>query len=192
MKADINIKNVLNDKDTLSKLSSKAVKDSYHNFHNFDRRLSNYLNYHIVEYENEVIAMAGMFQSKFWPSNFVRVLDRCYYFKKVRSNTLNSYQTGGIATTHLLPLHIKIALEKNLIPFFSIACIKRRAAMKKMIKRWNINHKHKLVLLPKMYFTCNQNVDENPNDIFCWQNVAILDVDGYKNFNLPYRELKRN
>ena len=28
MKADINIKNVLNDKDTLSKLSSKAVKDS--------------------------------------------------------------------------------------------------------------------------------------------------------------------
>ena len=106
MKADI--KNILNDLDTLSKLTYEASKDSYHNFHDFGKRIPDYLNYHVVEQDKKVIAMAGMFQSKYWPSNFVRVLDRCYYFKDNRSNTLNSYQTGGIATTHLLPLHIDL------------------------------------------------------------------------------------
>ena len=117
MKADIKLINVLGSKQIISELQSKAIKDSYHNFHDFDKRLPDYLNYHVVEKNGKVIAMAGMFQSKYWPSNFVRVLDRCYYFKDNRSNSLNSYQTGGIATSHLLPLHIEIALEKNLIPY---------------------------------------------------------------------------
>ena len=182
-----NIKNILNDIDTVSKLSYEASKDSYHNFHDFGRRIPDYLNYHVVEQDNKVIAMAGMFQSKQWPSNFVRVLDRCYYFKNSRSNTVNSYQTGGIATTHLLPLHIDIAIEKNLIPFFSISGIKRRVAMKKMIERWNIVQDKKLLLLPDMYFTCNHNIEDNTNDK-CWQNVAILEIDGYKDFNLPSRQ----
>lgn len=187
MKADIKLIDVLGNKEIVSKLQSLAIKDSYHNFHDFDKRLPDYLKYHVVEENNKVIAMAGMFQSKYWPSNFVRVLDRCYYFKDNRSNSLNSYQTGGIATTHLLPLHIEIALEKKLIPFFSISGVNRRVAMNKMIKRWNLNHKHKLVVLPNMYFTCNHDIKTNTNDK-CWQNVAILDVDDKKDFNLPSRQ----
>jgi len=33
----------------------------------------------------------------------------------------------------------------------------------------------------------DMNIEDNTNDK-CWQNVAILDVDGYKDFNLPSRQ----
>ena len=58
--------------------------------------------------------------------------------------------------------------------------------MKRMIERWNVIHKHKFTLLPKMYFTCNHSVNENTNEM-CWQNIAILKIDGYDTFNLPSR-----
>ena len=47
----------------------------------------------------------------------------------------------------------------------------------------------KLILLPDMYFTCNHSLDNNTNDK-CWQNVAILDIEGYKDFNLPSRQCR--
>ena len=68
----------------------------------------------------------------------------------------------------------------------TIAGIKRRPAMKRMIERWNATHEQKFVLLPKMYFTCNHSVKENTNEK-CWQNIAILKIDGYDKFNLPSR-----
>ena len=80
MDKKIYIKDIIEDKDKLIKLSKDASIDSPHNFHDFKKRIPDYINYHVVELDNEVIAMAGMFQSKFWPSDYVRVFDRCYYF----------------------------------------------------------------------------------------------------------------
>lgn len=192
MDKKIYIRDILNDEDLLDNLTKEASKDSFGNFHDFHKRKPDYLNYHIAEYNNTTIAMAGMFQSKQWPSKFVRVLDRCYYFKIARSSTLsflNEKNLKATASTYFLPLHIKLSLEKDLIPFFSIAGIKRRPAMRRMIDRWNDNNDKKLILLPKMYFTCNHNVNENTNEM-CWQNVAILNVRGCNEFDLPSRKLQ--
>jgi len=190
MDKKIYIKDILKD-DVLANLTKEAAKDSYGNFHDFEKRLPDYTHYHLAKFDDTNIAMAGMFQSKQWSSKFVRVLDRCYYFKIARSSTLsflNEKDFKATASTYFLPLHIKLALEKDLIPFFSIAGIKRRPAMKRMIDRWNNSNDKKLILLPKMYFTCNHNVNDNTNEM-CWQNVAILNVKGYDDFNLPSREL---
>ncbi len=188
MDKKIYIRDILKD-DILANLTKEAAKDSYDNFHDFEKRRPDYLHYHLAEFVDTTIAMAGMFQSKQWPSNYVRVLDRCYYFKIARSSSLsflNEKVFKETASKHFLPLHIKLSLEKNLIPFYSIAGIKRRPAMKRMIERWNATHEQKFVLLPKMYFTCNHSVKENTNEK-CWQNIAILKIDGYDKFNLPSR-----
>ena len=189
MDKKIYIKDILNEEETLSRLTKEAAKDSWGNFHDFEKRKSNYLHYHTANFGADTIAMAGMFQSKFWPSKFVRVLDRCYYFKVARSSTLsflNEKYLKATASNYFLPLQIEIAISKGLIPFYSIAGIKRRPAMKRMIERWNATHEQKFVLLPKMYFTCNHSVKENTNEK-CWQNIAILKIDGYDKFNLPSR-----
>ena len=85
--------------------------------------------------------MAGMFQSKFWNSKLVRVLDRCYYFKIARSSSLswnlNEKELNATASTYFLPKQTKIALEKNLIPFWSIYGKNRRSAMMKIVERFN-------------------------------------------------------
>ena len=96
---------------TLAQIATKeAAKDSYGNFHDFEKRLPDYLHYHLAKFNDTNIAMAGMFQSKQWPSKFVRVLDRCYYFKIARSSTLsflNEKDFKATASTYFLPLHIK-------------------------------------------------------------------------------------
>ena len=187
MDKKIYIKDIIEDKDKLIKLSKEASIDSPHNFHDFEKRISDYINYHVVELDNEVIAMAGMFQSKFWPSDYVRVLDRCYYFKKARSSTLSFYnekELKATASNYLLPIHLEIAISKHLIPFFSIAGIKRRPAMKRMIDIRNKKNSLKLKVLDKMYFTCNHKVSDNTNEM-CWQNIAL--PEEYDSFDLPTR-----
>lgn len=183
----IYIKDIIEDKDTLLKLSKQASIDSYNNFHDFEKRIPDYLNYHVVEKDGEPIAMAGMFKSKFWPSDYVRVLDRCYYFKKARSSTLSFYNEKELkasASNYLLPYHLKIAISKHLKPFFSIAGIKRRPAMIRMIDIWNQKNDIKFEVLPDMYFTCNHKLEDNTNEA-CWQNIAVL--KDMSSFDLPKR-----
>lgn len=187
------VEDILNSKDELIKLANLAKEDSFSNFNKFEKRIPDYLNYHVARYEGRVIAMAGMFQSKQWHPKFVRIADRTYYFKEARSGSLSYLNPGelrAIASTHFLPLHVNIALDKDLIPFFSITGIKRRAAMIKVIERWNSNkdNKHKFKLLPNMYYTCNHNISTNTNEA-CWQNVAILDIEDCHTFDLPSRSL---
>lgn len=187
------IEDIIDSEDELMRLANLAKVDSYSNFNKFEKRIPDYLNYHIAKYEGRVVAMSGMFQSKQWDKKFVRIADRTYYFKEARSGSLSYLNPGelrAIASTHFLPLHVKIALEKDLVPFFSITGIKRRAAIIKVIERWNNNkeNKHKFKLLPEMYYTCNHNISTNENPA-CWQNVAILDIKGHEIFELPSRPL---
>ncbi len=183
------IEDIINSKDKMLELGNLAKEDS-NNFVNFKNRIDNYLTYHVAKYNDKVIAMAGMFQTKFWNPKFVRVLDRCYYFKIARSSALsflNDKELKATASTHFLPKQIEIALSKNLIPFFSIQGIKRRPAMYRMVERWNKNNKNQFIILPKLYFTCNSKPNDNT---MCWQNIAVLKIEGYEDFNLPSKTIK--
>ena len=189
----ISIEDILDSKEELLRLTELAKEDSFSNFNKFEKRIPDYLNYHVAKYNDEVIAMSGMFKSKQWDPKFVRIADRTYYFKIARSGSLsflNENKLKATASTYFLPLHVKIAIEKNLIPFFSISGIKRRAAMVKVIERWNNNsdNENKFILLPEMYYTCNHDISENTNEA-CWQNIAILDINGHEDFNLPSRSI---
>ena len=189
MDKKIYIKDILNEEETLSRLTKEAAKDSWGNFHDFEKRKSNYLHYHTANFGADTIAMAGMFQSKFWPSKFVRVLDRCYYFKVARSSTLsflNEKYLKATASNYFLPLQNEIAISKGLIPFYSIAKLSRRPAMQRMVNIWNSKNALKFEILPGLYYTCNDKVEDNDKEM-CWQNIAILKINDYKDFNLPRR-----
>ena len=181
------IDDIINSKDKMLALAEEASKDS-DNFKNFEKRISGYSNYYTAIYEDKIIAMAGMFQSKYWNPKLVRVLDRCYYFKEARSGTLSwiNEKNPNIASTYFLPKQTRLALDKGLIPFYSIWGKKRRPALEKIVKRFNEKNEFKYVVLPGQYWTYNKPMDP----LFCgkcWQNIAILEQ--YKDvFDLPKQE----
>ena len=188
MDKKIYIKDIIEDKDQMTSLADLAKQDS-HNFVNFENRIDNYLNYHTATYAGSVVAMAGIFQSDLWPPKFARVLDRTYYFKKARSSTLsflNEKELKAIASTYFLPKQTELALDKGLIPFYSIWGKNRRPALEKMVERFNDKNEFRYVVLPGQYWTCNKLVDP----LFsgkCWQNIAVLEQ--YKDvFDLPKQE----
>ena len=74
---------VSSDCDKMLALAKIANVDSS-NFKNFEDRLSGYLAFHTATYKDEVVAMAGMYQSSQWHPKLIRICDRTYYFKKAR------------------------------------------------------------------------------------------------------------
>ena len=130
------VNDIINSPDKILSLTTEAAEDS-DNFKNFEKRLPGYIAFHIAIYEGVIIGMAGMFQSKFWDSKLVRVCDRTYYFKEARSGALsflNEKNLKATASDYILPLQTKIALEKGLIPFYSIQGIRRRPALDRQIE----------------------------------------------------------
>ena len=59
--------------------------------------------------------------------------------------------------------------------------------MYRMVERWNKNNKNQFIILPKLYFTCNSKPNDNT---MCWQNIAVLKIEGYEDFNLPSKTIK--
>ena len=135
------IDDIINSKDKMLALAEEASKDS-DNFKNFKKRISGYSNYYTAIYEDKIIAMAGMFQSKYWNPKLVRVLDRCYYFKEARSGTLSwiNEKNPNIASTYFLPKQTRLALDKGLIPFYSIWGKKRRPALEKIVIPYGVKN----------------------------------------------------
>ena len=147
MDKKIYIKDIIEDKGQMISLADLAKQDS-NNFVNFKNRINNYLSYHTATYDGSVVAMAGIFQSNLWSPKFVRVLDRTYYFKKARSSTLsflNEKKLKAIASTYFLPRQTELALDKGLIPFYSIWGKNRRPALQKMVERFNDKNEFKYV-----------------------------------------------
>lgn len=152
---------------------------------NFEDRLDGYLAFHTAIYEGEIVAMAGMYQSPQWNPKLVRVCDRTYYFKEARSSALsflNEKQIKATASDYILPLQTKIALEKGLIPFYSIWGKKRRPALERQVERFNKKNTYQYKILPDMYFTCPGPINEKEQ---CWQNISILETEGNEIFDLP-------
>jgi hypothetical protein len=187
------ILNIIDDKEKMLSLAEIAKIDSS-NFtkKNFEDRLSDYLAFHTATYKDEVVAMAGMYQSPQWHPKLVRICDRTYYFKKARSGALsflNNKELKATASDYFIPLQTKIALEKGLIPFYSIYGEKRRRALERQVKRFNEKNTYQYKILSGMYFTCPGPINEKEQ---CRQNISILDTPDNIVFDLPRLQPQQN
>ena len=187
------ILNIIDDKDKMLSLAEIAKIDSS-NFtkKNFEDRLSDYLAFHTATYKDEVVAMAGMYQSPQWHPKLIRICDRTYYFKKARSGALsflNNKELKATASDYFIPLQTKIALEKGLIPFYSIYGEKRRRALERQVKRFNEKNTYQYKILSGMYFTCPGPINEKEQ---CRQNISILDTPDNIVFDLPRLQPQQN
>ena len=187
------ILNIIDDKEKMLSLAEIAKMDSS-NFtkKNFEDRLSDYLAFHTATYKDEVVAMAGMYQSPQWHPKLVRICDRTYYFKKARSGALsflNNKELKATASDYFIPLQTKIALEKGLIPFYSIYGEKRRRALERQVKRFNEKNTYQYKILSGMYFTCPGPINEKEQ---CRQNISILDTPDNIVFDLPRLQPQQN
>ena len=187
------ILNIIDDKEKMLSLAEIAKIDSS-NFtkKNFEDRLSDYLAFHTATYKDEVVAMAGMYQSPQWHPKLVRICDRTYYFKKARSGALsflNNKELKATASDYFIPLQTKIALEKGLIPFYSIYGEKRRPALERQVKRFNEKNTYQYKILSGMYFTCPGPINEKEQ---CRQNISILDTPDNIVFDLPRLQPQQN
>lgn len=187
----IQISNIINDEDEILRLADLASKDDHKNssnYLNFEKRLSNYIAFHAVYFNDEPVAFAGMYQSAKWPSNLVRICDRTFYFKKARTsglNFINEKELKHTASTYFIPEQTKISIEQNLIPFYSIEKITRRKALIKQVKMVNEMYNMNYYVLPGMYWTCNSPVGDNEK---CWQSVATLE-SSITDIKLPSKSL---
>jgi len=187
------ILNIIDDKEKMLSLAEIAKIDSS-NFtkKNFEDRLDGYIAFHTATYESEIVAMAGMYQSPQWHPKLVRICDRTYYFKKARSGALsflNNKELKATASDYFIPLQTKIALEKGLIPFYSIYGEKRRRALERQVKRFNEKNTYQYKILSGMYFTCPGPINEKEQ---CRQNISILDTPDNIVFDLPRLQPQQN
>ena len=83
----------------------------------------------------------------------------------------------------------KIALEKGLIPFYSIYGEKRRRALERQVKRFNEKNTYQYKILSGMYFTCPGPINEKEQ---CRQNISILDTPDNIVFDLPRLQPQQN
>jgi len=88
----------------------------------------------------------------------------------------------AIASDYFIPLQTKIALDKGLVPFYSIYGEKRRPALERQVKRFNEKNTYQYKILSGMYFTCSGPVNEKEQ---CRQNISILDTPDNVIFDLP-------
>lgn len=174
----ITIENIINNHDQILALAKIASGDKHRNaknYNNFEKRISNYIAFHVINQDNSPVAFAGIYNSPSWPSNHFRILDRCFYFLEARCDNIafiNNKKLKALASTYLIPLQTKIVLDKNCIPFWSIQEITRRPAIIKQVNRYNeLNNDYKFKVLDKMYWTCDGRLSNNKQ---CWQNVATL------------------
>ena len=189
----ISINDIINDKEKMLSLAEMAKIDSTnYTKKNFEDRLDGYIAFHTATYKDEIVAMAGMYQSPQWHPKLIRICDRTYYFKKARSGALsflNEKELKAIASDYFIPLQTSIAVDMGLIPFYSIWGEKRRPALEKQVERYNKKMSarsykmRKFKILPGMYWTCPGPVTEKEQ---CRQNISILDTPESDDcFDLP-------
>ncbi len=153
------------------------------NYVNFEKRLYDYDAFYImVDNENDIIAMSGLYNGGIYPSNTVRALDRTYYFNWNKGNSI--YQKHNrYNTTYFWPAQYKVAVQKGYSNiFFSVQDLRKRNAGAIIAKRTVPEAK----LLPGMYNTCRKYGKDNTinEDMLCWQNIYLHQIKE-DTFELP-------
>ena len=162
--------------DSVVEIVSSGHRNS-NNYSDLRQRLPSYDCFTVVVdiEQDKLLAISGLYNGNIYPPHTARILDRSYYYdwKKQLSSGFNSNTRYN--TNFALPFQEKVAYEKGYNSvFISIQSIKRRRALKRMLRNSFVTDK-KYELLPNMYNTCRKipfNNDIN-NDNSCWQNVAI-------------------
>ena len=153
------------------------------NYVNFEKRLYDYDAFYImVDNENDIIAMSGLYNGGIYPSNTVRALDRTYYFNWNKGNSI--YQKHNrYNTTYFCPAQYKVAVQKGYSNiFFSVQDLRKRNSGAIIAKRTVPEAK----LLPGMYNTCRKYGKDNTinEDMLCWQNIYLHQIKE-DTFELP-------
>jgi hypothetical protein len=181
----LNVTNIVEDHSLMVKYGQDAAVHHPQNFANFEKRIPNYTDFFIVTWNNEPVAMSGIYQYSGWPSDHYRVVDRSFYFPEFRTKSLGYHlpeemaQLRSILTGVLLPMQTQIVLSKGGVPFYSM--LGHPNALAKQVRMYNENNKQKYTILNSLYYTCPNTPSDDKN---CWQDVAVLE-DKQHEFNLP-------
>ena len=181
----LNVTNIVEDYALMAGYGKQAAEHHPQNFANLEKRIPNYTDFFIVTWNNEPVAMSGIYQYSGWPSDHYRVVDRSFYFPEIRTKSLGYHlpddlaQFRGVLTGLLLPVQTKIVLEKGGVPFYSM--LNHPNALAKQVRTYNSENEQKYVILNSLYYTCPNTPSDDKN---CWQNVAVLEDKQHK-FDLP-------
>ena len=163
----------------LEKISKIKYSKHYNskNYDNFSSRLLKYDHFTILVDNDNIVAMAGLYNNGIFPSNTIRGLDRTYYFDWENKKLSLRY-----ASQLFWPKHCELANARGYESiFFSIQNLKKRRAFHDFVGRLNPS----VEVLNGLYNTCpplkDKKIKEHP---LCWQNIAVHKFRE-STFNLP-------
>lgn len=169
------------------------LNSGHHNAENYRHlgsRLHKYDCFNVVVdvWNDELLAISGLYNGGVYPRNVVRVLDRTYYYNW-RDNTSSIWKSDTrYNSTYMLPYQIDLAKELGYdYAFTSVQNNRKRNSLKRLTSNWDIE----FTMLDGMYNTCRTYNDDGNyiginNDRVCWQNVAIHKLSNTtKPFSLP-------
>ncbi|SVD68598.1 uncharacterized protein METZ01_LOCUS421452, partial [marine metagenome] len=139
----------------LADLASKDNHRNSKNYVNFKRRLKNYLAFHIILDEEEVVGFGGIYQNSEWPKRLVRINDRMFQFPSHRFKGLGKKEgkSIGLSSETLIPFQTEFCHIRRWKPFISVEGVSRRKGLKRIVDDF-IDSQYGYKLLPDMYYTC--------------------------------------
>lgn len=169
-------------------LFQKSVHPLKNNYKNLLDKIDNYLCFTVLTDKNHLVGFSGLYNNHQFPNNCARALNRLYYSKKYRINSLfpKNLKYGHAHSSHfMIPYQIEVAKKHNLdYIFVSVENYARRDKFFKVMLNVNKITGLHFKNLPHMY---NVFPFENSSygSIGRWQNISFLDLTGNSTFNFP-------
>jgi len=186
--------------DKLVKLEQEISKDTHRNagnYRNIDKKVDEFISFEVLIHDDteELVAISGLYNNGWYPSDHARVSTRTYYVPKFRNSPLTSFRGNGAqnawAEEYFIPYEVVKCRETGItVPFISIEYLSRRKAITALCDRLNHLHGHRWQINDAMYNTCRQHNDDgkyigiNPAAT-CWQNCCYYLLDNNATFSLP-------
>jgi len=170
--------------DSLLDFVFRIEDDVHHNKNNykdFENRLKEYSSFTILlDDDQTLLAMSGLYRVDSWPKHVARGLDRTYYFNwpEVKSgfNMQRKY-----ASQYMWPYQVKRAEELGYRGVF-VSIQKNRRAFTDFVG--NIKE-FQPSILPGYYNTCHVHDEVINSAQTCWQNLAIYKIKPFTSLDMP-------
>ena len=149
-------------------LFAQASETDHPNAKNFlvdkmKKRWPNYLQFHILEFESNIVSFAGIYV---YNDHLVRVADRLFTFPNFRQTLFSKNIVESIrpAIDYFIPVHTRWAQSQGYDCFYSIGANKKRSGMERIAALLDPDLGY--TVLPGEYATCNPALPR------CWQTIA--------------------